>query len=79
MDPIPRRPPPHSSDIHQGVTLYKSWACVLSQCDDSQNRDEASPGAVETSPELRATGRSVALKAVFECSREPEILCATID
>ncbi|KAM7337848.1 hypothetical protein ACRRTK_003967 [Alexandromys fortis] len=39
------------------LTLYKSWACVLSQCDDSQNRAVAFPGPVETSQALRATGR----------------------
>lgn len=61
------------------LTLYKSWACVLSQCDDSQNRAEAFPGPVETSQALRATGRKDALKVVFECSREPEVLCVTID
>lgn len=61
------------------LTLYKSWACVLSQCDDSQNHAEDSPGAVETPQALRATGRNDALKVVFECSREPEVLCATID
>lgn len=51
----------------------------MSRCDDSQNHAEASPGPVETSQALRATGRNDALEVVFECSREPEVLCVTID
>lgn len=77
--PSPPPPPPTLLTFITELTLYKSWACVLSQCDDSQNHAEASPGPVETSQALRATGRNHALEVVFECSREPEVLCVTID
>lgn len=75
------RPRPHPTLLTfiTELTLYKSWACVLSQCDDSQNHAEASPGPVEGSQALGATGRNDALEVVFECSREPEVLCVTID
>lgn len=56
-------PAPTLLTFNTELTLYKSWACVLSQCDD--NYAEPSPGAVETFQALRATGRNDALKVVF--------------
>lgn len=70
----------------QRLSWYSGQDCSvqklgLSQCGGSQSQAElgVSPRAVQTSQALRATDRNGASKVVLGCSREPGVLCVTMD